>query len=183
VANFRKLNETLSDFINKQQVFFVATAGREGSVNVSPKGMDTLKIIDDNHILWLNLTGSGNETATHVSENGRMTLMFCAFEGDALILRTYGQAEVIHPRNALWKEHIGDFRTMAGSRQLFIQTIDRVQTSCGSGVPYMDFKQSRGEDELEPYFEKLGEEGVTKFWKKSNTTSLDGNPTGIFEDA
>lgn len=177
-----KLNKTLRGFIEKQPLFFVATAAKDGRVNVSPKGMDTLKIIDDQHIRWLNLSGSGNETAAQVQATGRMTLMFCAFEGDALILRTYGQAKLVHPRDAGWETLAADFPRLAGSRQIFDLSIDLVQTSCGTGVPVMPFQQSRGETELEPYFEDLGPDGVKDFWQRKNVQTIDGNPTGIFED-
>ena len=105
----QKLNGTLKAFIERQKVFFVATAGVGGRVNMSPKGMDTLRIVDDDRIVWLNLTGSGNETAAHVRELDRMTLMFCAFEGDAFILRVYGRASVLHPRDYGWQEACSGF--------------------------------------------------------------------------
>ena len=181
MATSNKLNGTLRSFIEKQPMFFVASAGAEGRVNVSPKGMDTLKIIDDNHLIWLNLSGSGNETAAHVAENGRMTLMFCAFEGDARILRVYGSANVIHPRDAQWNALSQDFPKLAGSRQIFELTIDLAQTSCGSGVPFMDFKGSRGDEELVPYFEDMGPKGVEEFWRKKNVLTIDGKPTNLFE--
>ncbi|MEO1065927.1 MAG: pyridoxamine 5'-phosphate oxidase family protein [Pseudomonadota bacterium] len=182
MATSTKLNGTLRAFIERQPMFFVATAGREGRVNVSPKGMDTLNVIDDTRIVWLNLSGSGNETAAHVLETARMTLMFCAFEGDAMILRAYGRATVLHPRDDGWDAAIAAFPTMAGSRQIFDLAIDLVQTSCGTGVPLMAFQKSRGEEELVPYFDDLGEEGVRSFWKKKNTISIDGKPTGLFDD-
>ncbi|MEL6220284.1 MAG: pyridoxamine 5'-phosphate oxidase family protein [Pseudomonadota bacterium] len=146
----QKLNPTLRSFIEWQPMFFVATAGREGRVNLSPKGMDTLRIRGDDRITWLNLSGSGNETAAHVAETGRMTLMFCAFEGDPMILRVYGKASVLHPRDPDWEAAIADFPELAGSRQVFDLAIDKVQTSCGTGVPVMSFQRSRGETELEP---------------------------------
>jgi hypothetical protein len=96
------LRESQRGFIEVEKIFFVATAGRDGRVNVSPKGMDTLRVMDEGRIVWLNLRGSGNETAAHLLEILRMTLMFCAFEGEALILRVYGTARVIHPRDAEW---------------------------------------------------------------------------------
>ena len=180
MAFFNKLNNTLIKFIEKQPVFFVATAGAEGRVNLSPKGMDTLRVIDNSRIAWLNLSGSGNETAAHVLETQRMTLMFCAFEGDAMILRTYGMAEMIYPHHNTWDDAIAQFPTTGGSRQIFNLNIDMVQTSCGSGVPFMDFVKSRGDEELAPYFDEIGAEGREKFWRKKNVTSIDGKPTGIF---
>lgn len=177
-----KLNGTLRTFIERQPLFFVATAAPEGRVNVSPKGMDTLRILADDRIAWLNLSGSGNETAAHLRESPRMTLMFCAFEGDALILRVYGQATVLHPRDAGWAELAPLFPEMAGSRQVFDLSIDMVQTSCGTGVPEMAFQRSRGEAELLPFYAEMGPEGVEAYWRKKNVESIDGAPTGIFGD-
>ena len=177
-----KLNCTLRSFIERQRIFFVATAGADGRVNVSPKGMDTLNVIDDNRIIWLSVSGSGNETAAHVLENGRMTLMFCAFEGDAMILRTYGTATVIHPRDANWDAIYAQFPNLPGTRQIYDLTVDLVQTSCGTGVPLMKFQQQRCPEELLPYYDQMGEDGVREYWKRKNTHSIDGKPTGIFQD-
>ncbi|MFT7522925.1 MAG: hypothetical protein ACI92A_000778 [Candidatus Paceibacteria bacterium] len=182
MATGRKLSGTFRAFIEKQPVFFVATADQTGRVNVSPKGMNTLKVEDDNRIVWSNLSGSGNETAAHVQATGRMTLMFCSFEGNALILRVYGQAKTYHPRDAEWETLISGFPKLGGSRQIFELTIDLVQTSCGTGVPLMDFQKSRGEDELEPYYNEMGTEGVKDYWQRKNIETIDGRPTGIFED-
>lgn len=178
----KKLNGTLRSFIEKQPMFFVATADREGRVNLSPKGMDTIEIINDNQIVWLNLSGSGNETAAHVQSTSRMTLMFCAFEGNALILRVYGKAKVYHPRHPEWKEWISHFPELAGSRQIFVLDIDLVQTSCGTGVPIMEFTKSRGEEELVPFYGEMGNEGVQDYWRRKNVETIDGKPTGIFDD-
>jgi len=182
MATGKKLNGTLRAFIEKQPVFFVATADQTGRVNVSPKGMDTLRIEDDNRIFWLNLSGSGNETAAHVRATGRMTLMFCAFEGNPMILRVYGQAKTYHPRDAEWDRLVPGFPKLAGSRQIFDLNVDLVQTSCGTGVPMMEFRKSRGEEDLEPYYDGLGSEGVRKYWQRKNVETIDGRPTGIFED-
>ncbi len=180
MATGSKLNGTLRTFIEKQPMFFVASAGAKGRVNLSPKGMDTLRIVDDQKITWLNLSGSGNETAAHVQENGRMTLMFCAFEGEARILRVYGNAKVLHPRDEAWAARLRDFPAIAGSRQVFDLDIDLVQTSCGTGVPLMDFRKSRGEEELVPFYEEMGEEGVKDYWRRKNLETIDGTATGIF---
>ena len=177
-----KLNGSLRDFIQRQKLFFVATAAPDGRVNMSPKGMDSLRIIDDTRIVWLNLTGSGNETAAHLRQADRMTLMFCAFEGDALILRTYGTAKTLHPRDAGWDAAVAQFPEMAGSRQIFDMTIDKVQTSCGTGVPIMPFERDRGPDELLPYYADMGDDGVRDYWQRKNTQSIDGVDTGIFCD-
>lgn len=177
-----KLNPTLRRFIENQHVFFVATAAETGRVNLSPKGADTLRILDDRRIRWLNLSGSGNETAGHIKACNRMTLMFCAFEGDALILRVYGSANVLHPRDAGWDEAIAQFPELAGSRQIFDMTIGGVQTSCGTGVPFMRFDAERAPDELLPFYEEMGRDGVADYWRKKNVATIDGFPTGLFED-
>ena len=177
-----KLNRSFRAFIERQHLFFVATADRSGRVNVSPKGMDTLRVLEDDRILWLNLSGSGNETAAHVRATGRMTLMFCAFEGDAMILRVYGQARVHHPRDTEWDSLIARFPEIAGSRQVFDLTVDLVQTSCGTGVPVMEYRNSRADTELVPFYKDMGPEGVREYWQRKNVTTIDGQPTGIFDD-
>ncbi|MFK7799393.1 MAG: pyridoxamine 5'-phosphate oxidase family protein, partial [Aureispira sp.] len=138
-----ELTPVLEDFIRAQAIFFVATAKREGRINLSPKGMDTFRILKANKIVWLNLTGSGNETAAHLAENPRMTIMFCAFEGKPLILRLYGQAQVYHERDETYQQYIGLFEVDAGARQIITLDIDLVQTSCGYAVPIMTYEEER----------------------------------------
>lgn len=162
-------------------MFFVATAGPDGRVNCSPRGVDSLRIVTDKQIIWLSLNGSGNETAAHMLQDPRMTLMFCAFDGDALILRTYGTARAVHPRDAEWAEHYALFPDFGGARNIFVLDIDLVTTSCGTGVPEMSLVRSRGEIEMDPYYADMGPQKVRAFWAKKNLTSLDGKPTGIFE--
>jgi hypothetical protein len=174
-----RLNRTLCDFIERQPLFFVATAAPEGRVNLSPKGLKTLKIMHENRVVWLSLSGSGNETAAHLTESDRMTLMFCAFSGEAMILRVYGHAKVLHPRDLGWSDLAGLFSPMAGTRQIFDLAIDLVQTSCGSGVPLMEFRAERGQGELLPFYEAMGEEGMRDYWRRKNTLSVDGKPTHI----
>ena len=178
----QKLNGTFRKFIEAQPMFFVATAAPDGRVNLSPKGLDALRILDDQRIVWLNLSGSGNETAAHLRESPRMTLMFMAMSGDPLILRVYGTARALHPRDAEWAEHCARFPEMAGARNIFEMTIDTVQTSCGTGVPFFDYKGQRGEDDLVPFFEDMGPDGVEAYWQRKNTTSIDGKPTGVLQD-
>jgi Pyridoxamine 5'-phosphate oxidase len=179
MATSHKLNSTLKTFIEAQPLFFVATAAPDGRVNLSPKGLDSLRVLTDTKIIWLSLSGSGNETAAHVIENPRMTLMFCAFEGDARILRVYGKAKTIHPADTDWNAHIAKFPAMAGSRQIFELEIDLVQTSCGTGVPTMQFVAQRGSNELLPFYEEMGPDGVKAYWKRKNAVSIDGKPTGL----
>ena len=118
----------LRTFIEQQKIFFVGTAMAEGSVNVSPKGMDSLRVLDANKLVWLNLTGSGNETATHLQNENRITIMFCAFEGKPLILRLYGHAKVYHERDDQFKKYLDLFSTSAGERQIIEVKVTLVQT-------------------------------------------------------
>ncbi|MBZ0260162.1 MAG: pyridoxamine 5'-phosphate oxidase family protein [Hyphomicrobiales bacterium] len=179
MATAAKLNNTLKAFIESQPLFFVATAAPEGRVNLSPKGLDSLRILSDTKIIWLNLSGSGNETASHLREHPRMTLMFCAFEGEARILRVYGNAKAIHPGEPDWAARLQHFPVMAGSRQVLELEIDLVQTSCGTGVPLMQFSAQRGPTELLPFYEDMGADGVRAYWDRKNSVSLDGKKTGI----
>lgn len=181
MATAKKLNRTLRAFIERQHLFFVATAAVDGRVNLSPKGMDTLRILADDRIVWLNLSGSGNETAAHIRSTPRMTLMFCAFEGDPMILRAYGTAQVLHPRDEAWEGAARQFDQIPGSRQIFDLAIDLVQTSCGTGVPVMRFERSRAETELVPFYDEMGSDGVRDYWRRKNMTSIDGKATGILD--
>jgi hypothetical protein len=174
---FSQITTQLQSFIEEQKLFFVGTAAPEGRVNVSPKGMDTLRVLDANRIVWLNLTGSGNETAAHLLESNRMTIMFCAFEGAPNILRLYGKARALYPSNAAWPELIGLFPDLPGARQLFDMNVDLVQTSCGFGVPLMDYQGDRRE--LTVWAEKQGNEGLKDYQARKNRLSLDGKPTGM----
>ncbi len=177
------LSERRIEFIRAQPMFMVATAADGLTANVSPKGMDTLRVIGPGRIAWLNLSGSGNETAAHVLANGRMTLMWMSFGTTPIILRAYGTATVIHPRDSEWAEFEGDFPEYGGSRQIFDMTIDRVADSCGTGVPVMTVEADRGQTELEPYYAKMSEEQLNGFWERKNLKSIDGLPTDIFGGA
>ena len=172
-----KLTSRIKDFISAQKLFFVATAMEGGKINISPKGMDTFRIFSDKSVLWLNLTGSGNETAAHLRYNSRMTLMFCAFEGPPLIVRLYGESRAYHPGGSFWDEHIGLFPRIPGSRQLVAMEINMVQTSCGMGVPLMVYEGERGQ--LDAWAAELGETGLKAYREAKNKVSLDGLDTGI----
>lgn len=174
---FHKLTPSLQEFISKQKIFFVATAMKEGRINLSPKGMDTFRVEDEHKVLWLNLTGSGNETATHILHNDRMTIMFCAFEGPPKIVRLYGKAKAYHPGNKRFGALICSFPQFPGTRQIFEMTIELVQISCGMGVPLMAYEKER--DELIQWASEKGEEGLRDYRTKKNSTSLDGLPTEI----
>lgn len=174
---YPQLNPDHVEFINRQKLYFVATAAEESRVNISPKGLDTLRVLNGNHLIWLNLTGSGNETAAHVALNSRMTIMFCAFEGNPLILRVYGHAQVIHPYDEKWTELLYSFPEHPGARQIFDVRIDLIQTSCGFGVPLFDSAEDRRL--LSDWSNAKGQEGIEEYWSKKNRTSIDGLPTYI----
>jgi Pyridoxamine 5'-phosphate oxidase len=176
---YEALKDEHVEFIGNQHMFFVGTAGAEGRVNVSPKGMDSFRVINSTRVAWLNLTGSGNETAAHVLENGRMTIMFCSFDKQPLIMRLYGEASAIHPRDAQWEEVEGLFPTYTGTRQIFIQDVDLVQTSCGYAVPLYELKSER--ETLTKWADNKGREGVEEYWHDNNVKSIDDRETGIFQ--
>lgn len=174
---FESLSAELIEWIAQQHVFFAGTAARDGRVNVSPKGQDSLRVVNEREILWLNLTGSGNETAAHLLDTNRITLMWCAFEGLPRILRVYGSAEIIHPRDDRWAACAELIAPPVGARQYFRVNVDLVQTSCGYAVPFMNFTEDR--QVLAQWAEKRGQEGVRDYWLEKNQRSLDGLPTGI----
>jgi Pyridoxamine 5'-phosphate oxidase len=176
------LTTELIEFIQTQPMFFVATAPSEGRVNLSPKGMDSLRVTAPDRVVWLNLTGSGNETAAHVAENQRMTLMFMSVTDEPMILRVYGTAKTIHPRHAEWRALIALFPALAGSRQIFDLSIEHVTTSCGSGVPIMQVNAIRADKDLEPFYANMTADELIDYWTRKNTTSIDGHPTHIFTD-
>ena len=177
MEHFDHLTHDLQKFIEQQKVFFVGTAASDGFINISPKGYDSLKVVDKNRIVWVNLTGSGNESAAHTQENPRMTLMFTSFERKPLILRVYGEAKTIHRLDKEWDILSSNFPPSNASRQIFDLSISLVQTSCGYAVPYYDFKGER--DILKKSNEKAGKSGIQKYWKENNAKSLDGILTNI----
>ncbi len=175
---FTEITPKLETFIKAQHLFFVATAAKDGRVNLSPKGLaDTFKIVNSTKIIWLNLTGSGNETAAHLLQDNRMTVMFCAFDAKPLILRLYGTATAHHQNDPFFKDNIHLFSKRVGTRQLIEMTIDSVQTSCGFAVPFMDFNAERLQ--LDTWSNSKGESGIASYWKAKNSKSIDGFETGI----
>ena len=121
----------------------MGTTTVDSRVNISPKGMDSLRVLDKNRVVWLNVTGSGNETSTHIQENPRMAIMLTAFEGNPMILRLYGDAKVVHKNDREWEELFSLFNPIPGARQIFDLTVDLVQTSCGMAVPIYDYIEER----------------------------------------
>ncbi|GAB5525336.1 MAG: pyridoxamine 5'-phosphate oxidase family protein [Roseivirga sp.] len=172
------ISPELQTFIEDQKIFFTGTAATDGRVNVSPKGMDSLRILGPNRVVWLNLTGSGNETAAQLRDVNRLTIMFCAFEGKPLILRLYGTAKTVHTTDEGWNELYAHFPESRGARQIFDVQIDSVQTSCGFAVPLMDYQEDR--DILQTWVDNKTDQDIQNYWEAKNTTSIDGRPTGIF---
>ncbi|MCR9065265.1 MAG: pyridoxamine 5'-phosphate oxidase family protein [Cytophagales bacterium] len=174
---FPEITQEFKEFIEEQHIFFTGTAMKDGYVNVSPKGMDSLRVIGANRIIWRNLTGSGNETASHLSKVNRMTLMWCAFDGKPLILRCYGKAKVYHNTDKEFTEWNALFPPSNGARQIFDVQIDLVQSSCGFAVPLMDYKADR--EILEKWAVNKGKEGIKEYWKEKNRISMNGIESGI----
>jgi len=167
----------LEEFIRDQPVFFVATAPKsiDGHINLSPKGLDVFRVLSPTRVAYLDLTGSGNETAAHLLESGRITLMFCAFSGKPNILRLYGHGKSVLPGSREWPDLARRFVLLPGTRQIFVCDIHRVQTSCGLAVPKMEFAAHR--DGLLKWAIGKGEEGLKTYRDKKNRLSIDGIPT------
>lgn len=178
---FDALSDKHVDFIEAQKLFFVGTATQDSRVNVSPKGMDSLRVLGNDRVIWLNVTGSGNETAAHVQIQSRMTLMFASFEHKPLILRLYGTAMVIHQSDAQWLELYRHFTPLPGARQIFDLHIEMVQTSCGMAVPFYDYIGERRQ--LQEWALKKGDNGIKDYWQQKNQHSIDGIPTHIAKDS
>jgi Pyridoxamine 5'-phosphate oxidase len=177
MPQFPEITDRFRHFVEQQKVFFVGTAARDGRVNIAPKGMDTLRVLGPHRIVWLNLTGGENESAAHLRETTRMTLMWCAFDGAPFILRAYGNATVTHPRDPGWDTLAPLFPALPGARQIFDLTVDLVLRSCGMGVPLFEFRGAR--EALRQWAERIGDSGIKEWWQDHNQVSLDGKPTGI----
>ena len=174
---YSEITDRLARFIEAQQLFFVGTAARDGRVNISPKGLDSLRVVSPTRVVWLNGTGSGNETAAHLLDTPRMTIMFCSFVREPLILRLYGTAAAVHPGEAEWDELAALFPPLLGARNIFVLDVDLVQTSCGYGVPLFDFVGQR--DLMDSWAAKKGPDGLRKYQREHNLVSIDGLPTGL----
>ena len=180
---FERIEPTHREFIERQHIFFNASAAPEGRVNVSPRDSAALRILDSNTVIYLDRTGSGNETAAHLLLNDRLTMMFCAFDGSPMILRLYGHARII-PRHSpeydsLLADHF-DNTEFPGARQMLMLHVDLVQSSCGMGVPFFDYVSER--DQLNRWAEAKGEAALEDYRRQKNTLSLDGYSTGMFEE-
>jgi len=174
---YKALDDKLKTFIKDQKIFFTATAPQQGRINLSPKGMNTFRILDNHHVMYLDLTGSGNETAAHLSENGRITIMFCSLTEYPLILRLYGQGKVISIDDAQWQELYAYFDPIEGTRQIILSEIDSLQTSCGYAVPHYEFKSER--ETLLRWAKQKGPDGLKEYWQEKNMKSIDGLSTGF----
>jgi hypothetical protein len=174
---FDSLTDDQIAFIGDQHVFFVATAAPGSRVNLSPKGMDALRILSPSRILWPNLTGSGNETAPHLAADPRLTLMWCSFCTRPLILRAYGTARAVHRGDADWPALATHLPDLPGARQIVDVAVDLVQSSCGFAVPFMEFVGER--PVLKTWAEDKGPAGLKDYWDTRNRQTIDGQPTGI----
>lgn len=174
---FDSIDASHRRFIEEQHIFFSGSAAPDGRVNISPKGMESLRILGPNRIAWLNITGSGNETAGHLLEHPRMTLMWCSFGKRPLILRCYGTARAVHEGDADWAEMTAMFPPHRSARQVFDMTVDMVQTSCGYAVPFMEYVEER--ETMQKWVDGKSDADLRAYWVEKNTRTLDGKPTGV----
>lgn len=173
------ITEQQRAFIAKQHIFFVGTAPltEKGHVNLSPKGLDSFRVLSPNRVAYMDLVSSGNETSAHLLENGRITFMFCAFTGPPSILRLYGQGYTVLPNHTEWEKLTAHFTIYPSTRQLIVAVIKKVQTSCGFGVPLFDYVGER--DHHFKWAERMGPAGLEGYRKENNLSSLDGLPTPL----
>jgi hypothetical protein len=177
---FEHIEPAHAAFIAQQHIFFTASAAPTGRVNVSPRGTDAFRVLAPNAVAYLDETGSGNETAAHLRQSSRLTIMFCGFENVPMILRLYGKGRVL-PRGTPEYDTLlaaaYDNQQPPGARQIVCLDIDLVQTSCGYGVPLFDYKEER--PTLRRWAENKGEDGVAAYRREKNIRSLDGFETGF----
>jgi hypothetical protein len=171
---FDRITDDHAAFIARQPVFFVATAAADARINLSPKGMDCFRVLGPNRVAWLDFGGSGNETNAHLTADGRITIMFCAFDQPALIYRLYGRGVPVLPQDAGWAELASHFTIEPGVRQIFEAQIESTQTSCGWAVPHMQFERER--QTLRKYYAPTTPEANLAKWQ-GRTRSIDGLPT------
>ena len=173
---FEQIDESLQEFVQRQHVFFVATAPTsvDGHVNCSPKGLDSLRILGPHTVAYLDYTGSGAETIAHVRENGRIVLMFCAFEGPPKIVRFHGRGTVIESGDAEFDSLLALYEPGAGVRSIIKVDVERVSDSCGYGVPVLRYEKERAQ--LTLWAEKKGESGLETYKRQKNAVNIDGIP-------
>ena len=178
-----KFHESIADhhkyFIGSQHLFFVSTAplNAGGHINLSPKGLNSFRILSPTRVAYMDIVGSGNETSAHILENGRITFMFCAFDGSPKILRLYGKGHTVLPDDREWPELSSHFNLLPSTRQIIVADIFKIQTSCGFGVPYYEYTGER--DHSHKWAEKKGIEGLEEYKQEKNLVSLDGLPTAL----
>jgi hypothetical protein len=177
---YTSITGEMKDFIAEQKVFFVATAPHEGRINLSPKGMDTFRVLGRSRVIYLDFTGSGNETAAHLLQNGRITIMFCSFDKTARILRLYGNGRATHPRDDRWNEYLAMFPAEPGVRQIMEIDIEAAMTSCGYAVPRLNGLEER--DTLRKYWQSRPTDAAVNYQHEKNLESIDGLPTGILAE-
>jgi hypothetical protein len=173
------ITEAIKEFIARQHMFFVSSApfSGEGHVNLSPKGLDCFRVLSSTRVAYMDLISSGNETSAHLLENGRITLMFCAFEGSPNILRLYGKGYTVLPGQAEWAELSQHFTLYRSTRQIIVADITRVQTSCGYGVPLYQYQGER--DHHFKWFASKDKAGIDAYVEQNNMVSIDGLPTPL----
>ncbi len=173
------ITEAIKEFIARQHMFFVSSApiSGDGHVNLSPKGLDCFRVLSPTRVAYMDLISSGNETSAHMLENGRITLMFCSFEGPPNILRLYGKGYTVLPGQAEWAELSQNFTLYPSTRQIIVADITRVQTSCGFGVPLYQYQGER--DHHFKWVASKDEESMTAYVEQNNMISLDGLPTPL----
>lgn len=180
---FPRMEPAHREFLERQRIFFNASAAPQGHVNLSPRDTKFLRVLDETTVLYLDLTGSGNETAAHVAINSRLTLMFCAFEGPPLILRLYGEGRRVRRGSPEYKDlldaHFSSYEPL-GARQMIVLHVDLVQTSCGYNVPLFEYKGER--DTGVRWAVNKGPAGIAGYWREKNQHSIDGFPTGLFDE-
>jgi len=173
---FEEITDKHAAFIAEQPMFFTATACAEGRINLSPKGMDCFRVLSPTLCGYLDMTGSGNETAAHIKNDGRITIMFNSFSRNALIYRIYGRGRVVRPQHADFDELQARFPDLPGARQIILIEVDSTQSSCGYAVPEMELKAER--QTLKKYWEQKGDE-LEAYHANRNSKSIDGFDTGI----
>jgi hypothetical protein len=176
-----EIKEQHKTFIENQRMFFVSTAplNSRGHINLSPKGMDSFRVLSPSRVAYMDIVGSGNETSAHILENGRITFMFCAFEGPPNILRLYGRGHTVLPGDGEWQELSALFNLVPATRQIIVADIDKVQTSCGFSVPLYVYAGER--DHAEKWAEAKGFDGLERYKAEKNRVSIDGLPTALFQ--
>jgi hypothetical protein len=173
---YDEIDDTLRAFIEAQHVFFVATApsGSDGHVNVSPKGLDTLRVLGPRELAYLDYVGSGAETIAHLRENGRITIMVCAFEGPPKIVRCYGTGEVLEPQDAAYAQLRPLFPEEPPARSVIRIAVERIADSCGYGVPRYAYEGER--TQLAKWVATKGPERLETYQVEKNVRSIDGLP-------